>query len=70
MQPDEATVQEALTRDVPAMLEAMKLGVAAALRKHQEQGVPIITWDAATQQIVETPADQIPGWIHEVEPKS
>lgn len=68
MQADESTIPDVPTRDKAAMLAAMKLGVAEALRKHREQGVPIVTWDRQSQQIVEIPADQIPGWVDEVGP--
>ena len=63
MRPDEATVQDTPTLDHSPMLEAMKLGVAEALRNHRDHGVPVVTWDAKTKQTVEIPADQIAAWI-------
>ena len=65
MRPDEATIQETPTLDGEKMMTLMALGVAEALRKHRAAGVPAITWDEATQQVVEIPADQIPTWIDE-----
>ena len=70
MPPEKSTIQEVPTLDKAAMLAAMELGVAEALRKHRDQGVSIITWDAESQQIVETPADQIPSWIDEIHPNT
>ena len=46
-----------------SMLELMGRGVAEALRKHQEQGVPVVTWDRETRQTVIIPADQIAAWL-------
>ena len=68
MRPDEANIKEVPARDAGSMLAAMKRGVAEALRKHRDQGVSIITWDAANQQIVEVPPDQIPNWIDQPTP--
>ena len=68
MRLDEAKVQEISVRDSAAMLEAMGRGVAQALQKHQDLGVPIITWDAKAQRIVEVPAADIPAWIKATTP--
>ena len=68
MQPDEATVQPTPSLHGPTMIAAMTLGVAEALRKHRAQGVPVVTWDKTTQQVVIVPADQIPDWIDDVVP--
>ena len=70
MRPDEtAGIHEPRATDGLTMLEAMKLGVDQALRDHQTQGVPIITWDADAKRIVEVPADQIPAWIEAANPR-
>lgn len=63
MHPDEATVQTTPALDGDAMIAAMTLGVAEALRQHRDQGVPVVTWDQKTQQVVIVPVDQIPSWI-------
>jgi len=68
MRRDEATVQETPALDGAAMIAAMTLGVAEALRQHRAQGVPVATWDEATQQVIIVPADQIPTWIDDVVP--
>lgn len=70
MQPDEATVQQAPNLDGEAMVAAMTLGVAEALRQHRAQGVPVVTWDEETEQVVVVPADQIPSWIDDIQPNA
>ena len=68
MKADETAVHATPDLDGDAMIAAMTLGVAEALRAHRSQGVPVITWDENTQQVLIIPANQIPDWIDEVRP--
>lgn len=68
MRPDEAVIQDVRIPRGQAMLDAMRLGVRKALQEHHERGVPIITWDAQKQEIVEIPAEQIPAWLEATTP--